>query len=204
MITAKRFVRLFFLWSAAATKMRFCAAAAATSSPADAAVVMAVGTKEKKNPSVLYRRLSALGRAPEGCVTRTLDKWVNEGRSVCADELIRYVKELRRYQRHAHALELMEWMENNKNTKMTHVSHAMRLGLIAKVRGIEAAEKYFSDLPEPLKNEHTFGALLSSYCSEKNKNVDKSFSLYNEMKNRNIALNTQVHFNLMSLYMRLG
>ncbi|XP_074559257.1 LOW QUALITY PROTEIN: pentatricopeptide repeat-containing protein At4g01990, mitochondrial-like [Curcuma longa] len=204
MITAKRSIRLLLLWSAAATKMRFCAAAAATSLPADPAVAMAVGTKEKKDPTVLYRRLSALGRAPEGSVTRTLDKWVNEGSYVCADQLIRYVKELRRYQRHAHALELMEWMENTKNTKMTHINHAMRLGLIAKVRGIEAAETYFSDLPEPAKNKHTYGALLSSYCSEKNKNADKAISLYNEMKNQNIASNTQVHFNLMSLYMRLG
>ncbi|KAG6494633.1 pentatricopeptide repeat-containing protein At1g60770-like [Zingiber officinale] len=204
MITAKRSVRLHLLWSAAATKMRFCAAAAATSLTADAAGATAVRTKEKKDPNVLYRRLSALGRAPEGSVTRTLDKWVKEGRSVCADELTRYVKELRRYQRHAHALELMEWMVNNKNTKMTYINHAMQLGLIAKVRGIEAAEKYFSDLPVQAKNKHTYGALLSSYCSEKNKNADKAFSLYNEMKMLNITSYPQVHFNLMSLYMRLG
>ncbi|KAG6494632.1 pentatricopeptide repeat-containing protein At4g01990, mitochondrial-like [Zingiber officinale] len=203
MITAKCSVRQLFLRSAAATKMRFCAAAAATSLPADAAVATAVGTKEK-GPSVLYNRLSSLGRSPEESVTMTLDKWVNEGRSVRAAALIRYVKEFRRYRRHAHALEIMEWMENTKHTKMTHDIHAMRLGLIAKVRGIEAAEKYFSDLPEPAKNRHSYGALLGSYCSEKNKNVDKAISLYNEMKNQNIASNTEVHFNLMSLYMRLG
>lgn len=80
--------------------------AAATSLPPDATVAMADGTKKKKDPSLLYRRLSALGRAPEGSVTRTLDKWVKEGRSVCTDELVRYVKELRKYKRHAHALEV--------------------------------------------------------------------------------------------------
>lgn len=106
MIAAKRSVRLMLLGSAAAVKRRFCAAVAATSLPADAAVAMADGTKEKQDPRTLKGRLSSLWGAPQGSVTRTLNKWLREGRSVIAVELINYVKELRKFRRYAHALEV--------------------------------------------------------------------------------------------------
>nr|XP_010921472.1 pentatricopeptide repeat-containing protein At4g01990, mitochondrial [Elaeis guineensis] len=157
------------------------------------------GTKEWKP---LYRRLSALGGAPEGSVTKTLNKWVREGRPARAVELMKYVKELRKYRRYNHALELMDWMVNTRGMNMSYTNHAIRLDLIAKVRGIESAEEYFFKLPEPAKNERTYGALLNCYCSEKM--ADKANALYEKMNEMNIASSTLVHNNLMSLYMKLG
>jgi hypothetical protein len=43
---------------------------------------------------------------------------------------------------------------------------AIRLYLVAKSRGIAAAEKYFMDLPEISKTHLTYGALLNCYCKE--------------------------------------
>lgn len=54
----------------------------------------------------LYRRLSALGADPEGSVKNTMNKWLREGKSIRAREIVTYVKELRRYKRFEHALEV--------------------------------------------------------------------------------------------------
>ncbi|KAG6494635.1 hypothetical protein ZIOFF_042395 [Zingiber officinale] len=207
MIAAKSSVRLMLLGSTAVVKRRFCAVVAATSLLADAAVATADGTKERKDSRTLLRLLSSLRGSPQGSVTRTLNKWLREGKSVRAVELMNYVKELRKFHRYAHGLEIiytiMDWMEKTKGINMSYPNHAIRLDLINKVRGIEAAEKYFSNLPEPAKNERTYGSLLNCYCTEKNRNADKAISLYNEMKNRNIPSSILVHISLMSLYMKL-
>lgn len=81
------------------------AAAAAPSAAAAAAAKSA-----KKDPRLLYRRLSALGIAGEGSVSRVLNKWVREGGAPRSEELVKHVKELRRYKRHAHALEVYAWI----------------------------------------------------------------------------------------------
>ncbi|XP_074558272.1 pentatricopeptide repeat-containing protein At4g01990, mitochondrial-like [Curcuma longa] len=196
MITAKRSVRLLSIWSALADTMRSRAPAAATSLPADARVASAVWTKKKEQWVELYFHLLRTRGTPEGTVTWLLDEWVNEGGPLCADQLSTFVESLH-YNNEALALELMEWMENTKYAaEKTDINLAMRLGLIADVRGIEAAEKYFSDLPEPAKNHHTYGALLISYGLEEIKNADKVISPDDIVKNRKITE--------MSRFLRLG
>ncbi|XP_065031471.1 pentatricopeptide repeat-containing protein At4g01990, mitochondrial-like [Musa acuminata AAA Group] len=194
------------LWAMAAARRRlFTASAASSPSPSpssSSAEARASEVGERKESKPLYRRLSALGRAPAGSVTKTLNKWLREGRTVTATQLMKYVKELRKYNRYSHALELMEWMSGTRGMNISYTNHAIRLDLISKVKGTESAEEYFSQLPEPAKNERTYGSLLNCYCS--GKNADKAISLYNHMKDRNIASSTLVHNNLMSLYMKLG
>ncbi|KAL6626296.1 hypothetical protein ACP70R_030022 [Stipagrostis hirtigluma subsp. patula] len=157
---------------------------------------------KRKDPRLLYRRLSALGNAAEGSVTRVLNKWVREGGAVRADDLVNHVKELRKYRRHAHALELMDWMVNVKGMNMSFTSHAIRLDLIYKVRGIESAENYFLGLPDPAKNHRTYGALLSCYCSGKME--EKATDVYRKMIELGISSHRLPINNLMSLYMKLG
>ncbi|KAF7012237.1 hypothetical protein CFC21_026445 [Triticum aestivum] len=159
----------------------------------------AAGTKDSRP---LYRRLSALGNAREGSVSAVLNKWLREGRETRSVDLERYVKELRRYKRHSHALELMDWMVHTKGMNMSYTNHAIRLDLIYKVRGIEAAEKYFDGLPDPAKNHRTYGALLNCYCSSKKE--EKATDLYRKMDELGISSSTLPINNLMSLYMKLG
>ncbi|KAJ6795540.1 pentatricopeptide repeat-containing protein, mitochondrial-like [Iris pallida] len=176
----------------------------AYSSAAVAAAEEEEATKKSREESGkhLYRRLSELGGAPEGAVSRTLNKWVREGRPVRAMELMKHVKDLRKYRRYKHALEIMDWMVNIKGMNMSYTNHAIRLDLIAKVKGVESAEDYFANLPESAKNQRTYGALFNCYCSEKME--DKVITLYQNMKELNLVCNTLVHNNLMSLYMKLG
>ncbi|TVT96808.1 hypothetical protein EJB05_57976, partial [Eragrostis curvula] len=186
---------------------------------------------KKKGARPLYRQLSALGKAGEGSVSRVMNKWVREGGTVRVEDLVKHVKDLRKYKRHAHALEvkasvlrgvgspdmvflvtvagtrdiqqmLMDWMVNARGMNMSHTNHAIRLDLIHKVRGIQAAENYFDDLPDPAKNHRTYGALLNCYCSEKME--EKAADLYRKMDELGITSSTLPINNLMTLYMKLG
>ena len=101
---AKQSIRAL-AWGIAVAR-RLCTAPA----PAEAAVAAAAaaGMKGEGSPMwrPLYRRLSALGDAQEGSVTETMNGWLNEGWVVTVTEIKRFVRELRRYNRHQHALEV--------------------------------------------------------------------------------------------------
>lgn len=178
------------------------AAAVAAAPTAAAPIVAAAKAGKKKDPWPLYPSLSALGSAGEGSVSRVLNKWVREGGAPRAKDLVSHIRELRKYRRHAHALEVMDWMVNARGMNISHSLHAIRLDLIYKVRGLEAAENYFAGLPDPAKNQRTYGALLSCYCSAKIE--EKATDLYHKMDELGISSSTLAINNLMSLYMKLG
>uniref|UniRef100_A0A0D9Y791 Pentacotripeptide-repeat region of PRORP domain-containing protein n=1 Tax=Oryza glumipatula TaxID=40148 RepID=A0A0D9Y791_9ORYZ len=199
---AARLVLRRLLSTAVAEAEAAAVAPAAEKAAAKGAKTAAAAAGEEKDARSLYRRLSALGGAGEGSVSRVMNKWVREGREARAADLAKYVKELRKYKRHAHALELMEWMVNTKGMNMSYTNHAIRLDLIYKVRGIEAAEQYFAGLPDPGKNHKTYGALLNCYCSAKME--DKATDIYRKMDELGISSSTLPINNLMSLYVKIG
>ncbi|CAA6653976.1 unnamed protein product [Spirodela intermedia] len=124
----------------------------------------------------LYRRLSALGGAPQGSVAMAMDEWLQEGKR------------------------LMKWMDS-KGIRMTQSNHAIRIDLLSKTEGIDSAEVYFSNLPEAAKDCFTYGALLNCYCREKM--AGKATELYEKMKMLSYDSTTLVYNNLASLYMKL-
>lgn len=98
-------------------------------------------------------------------------------------------------------MQLMDWMVSARGMNMSHTSHAIRLDLIYKVCGLEAAENYFASLPDAAKNHRTYGALLSCYCSSKME--EKATDLYCKFDELGIRSGTLPINNLMSLYMKL-
>lgn len=94
----------------------------------------------------------------------------------------------------------MEWMER-RGTNLSYSDYAIRIDLLSKAKGIEAAEEYFTGLSESAKNQLTYGALLNCYCTEKM--PEKAMELFEKMRERNLVSATLVYNNLMSLYMRL-
>ncbi|KAF9619836.1 hypothetical protein IFM89_009587 [Coptis chinensis] len=147
----------------------------------------------------LYRRLSALGITGES-VSKTMNEYVREGKTVRKNEIESCVKQLRKFKRYHHALELMEWMETRGNN-LSYSDYAVRLDLLSKTKGLNKAVEYFDNLPDLAKNHLTYGALLNCYC--KNENTEKALDLFEKMSEKNIA-STLAFNNLMTLHMKLG
>lgn len=75
---------------------------------------------------------------------------------------------------------------------------AIRLDLISKTRGVQAAEDFFMNLPEASKNHLTYGSLLNSYCKELL--TDKAEALFEKMKQLNFAQTSMSYNSFMTLY----
>ncbi|KAG9457852.1 hypothetical protein H6P81_002360 [Aristolochia fimbriata] len=157
--------------------------------------------KRKTADSPLYRRLSALAASENGSVSKTLNKWLREGKAIKKFELERYVRQLRKYKRFEHALQLYEWMDS-RGFNMSYSDYAVRLDLVYRCKGITEAEEYFNARSEPAKNNLTYGALLNCYCMDKCS--DRALAIFAKMKELNFTSTPLVYNNLMGMYMKMG
>ncbi|KAJ1389744.1 Tetratricopeptide-like helical domain superfamily [Sesbania bispinosa] len=127
----------------------------------------------------LFFRISR-ARDPNVTMTRLLDQWVEEGRDIKHSELQFLVKQLRTYRRFNHALQVSEWMSNQRNLHLFSGDIAIRLDLIAKVRGLDQAEKYFNSIWNTSKNFKVYCALLNCYAQHNS--VEKAEAIMHEIK----------------------
>lgn len=75
---------------------------------------------------------------------------------------------------------------------------AIHLDLIAKARGVAAAESYFVSLPESSKNHLCYGSLLNCYCKELM--TEQAEALLEKMKELNLPVTSMPYNSLMTLY----
>ncbi|KAL6626295.1 hypothetical protein ACP70R_030021 [Stipagrostis hirtigluma subsp. patula] len=150
----------------------------------------------------LYTRLVTLPpRRPPGRVAAELDSWLRQRRPLSEEQILAYVRQLRKFNHGACALELMDWMEA-RGAKLNLGHHALRLDLISKVHGVQAAEEYFWSLPDMFKSVKTYSSLLNCYVEHRM--ADKGLELYEKMKAMNFGPSTLVFNNLLSLYQKTG
>nr|XP_010921943.1 pentatricopeptide repeat-containing protein At4g02820, mitochondrial [Elaeis guineensis] len=149
----------------------------------------------------LGRRLLSL-IYPKRSAVVVLRKWAEEGKSVQKYQLNRVVRELRKYKRFKHALEICEWMTTQPNIKLLPGDYAVHLDLIAKVRGLASAEKFFEDLPERMKVQSTCTALLHTYVQ--NELSNKAESLMEEMSTHGLLRCPLPYNHMLTLYISKG
>ncbi|VAI43035.1 unnamed protein product [Triticum turgidum subsp. durum] len=130
-------------------------------------------------------------------VAAEMDNYLRKRRPLSADQIVAYVRKLRKFKSNPCALELMDWMES-RGAKLTLEHQALRLGLVSKVHGIQAAEEYFWSLPD--KSKETYLCLLN--CYGEHGMACKGLELYEKMKAMDIVPDTLVYNSLMTLYQK--
>ncbi|KAK4252782.1 hypothetical protein QN277_014326 [Acacia crassicarpa] len=141
-------------------------------------------------------------RLPKRSAANVLQKWVSEGNCISMSELRDISRELRKSQRYKHALEISEWMVTHEEYELSDSDYAVRIDLMTKVFGIDAAERYFEGLPPSAKTSETYTALLHSYAGAKF--TEKAEELYQRIKNSNLSFNALMYNEMMTLYMSVG
>ncbi|KAK6945786.1 Pentatricopeptide repeat [Dillenia turbinata] len=141
-------------------------------------------------------------RLPKRSATNVLQKWIGEGNSVSISDLRNISKELRKAQRYKHALEISEWMVTHDEFELSDSDYAVRIDLITKVFGIDAAERYFEGLPHTAKTTETYTVLLHSFAAAKM--TDKAEDLYEQIKTLNLSFGALLYNEMMTLYMSVG
>ncbi|CAN4114468.1 unnamed protein product [Withania somnifera] len=111
------------------------------------------------------------------------------------------IKVLRQRNLYAPELKFSETMEKRGMNKTTR-DQAIHLDLVAKSKGIEAAENYFLNLPETSKNHFTYYSLLNYYCKELM--TEKAEALMEKMKELKLGLSAMPYNSLMTLYTKTG
>ncbi|KAK8952830.1 Pentatricopeptide repeat-containing protein [Platanthera guangdongensis] len=149
----------------------------------------------------LGRRLLSL-IYPKRSAVIALRKWADEGKSIQKYQLNRVVRELRKYKRFKHALEICEWMRSETDIKLLPGDYAVHLDLIAKVRGLSSAEKFFEDLPDGMKTQSTATALLHIYAQ--NKIAAKAESLFQQMSSNGFLTCSLPYNHMLTLYASTG
>lgn len=151
--------------------------------------------------NTLGRRLLSL-IYPKRSAVIALRKWAEEGRIIQKYQLNRVVRELRKHKRFKHALEICEWMRSEPSMKLLPGDYAVHLDLIAKVRGLSSAEKFFQDLPDQMKAQSTSTALLHIYAQ--NKMSAKAECLVQQMSSNGFLTCSLPYNHMLTLYVSTG
>ncbi|KAG2705015.1 hypothetical protein I3760_05G033100 [Carya illinoinensis] len=86
--------------------------------------------------------------------------------------------------------------------ELSDSDYAIRIDLMTKVFGIDAAERYFEGLPVTAKTSETYTALLHSYAGAKL--TWKAEELYERIKESKLSFNALTYNEMMTLYMSVG
>ncbi|KAK9934606.1 hypothetical protein M0R45_021743 [Rubus argutus] len=137
----------------------------------------------------------------EVSVRQKLNEFIKSRKRVYKWEVGDTLKKLRERKLYYPALKLSETMAKRGMNK-TVSDQAIHLDLVAKARGIPAAEDYFKNLPESSKNHLSYGALLNCYCKELM--TEEAEALLEKMKELNLPLTSMPYNSLMTLYSKTG
>ncbi|CAJ1940183.1 unnamed protein product [Sphenostylis stenocarpa] len=159
-----------------------------------------VKRSKKYLEQALYVNLFKDGGSPLS-VRQSLNNFIKTRKRVYKWEVGDTLKKLRDRKLYQPALKLSETMAK-RNMIKTISDHAIHLDLLAKARGITAAENYFVNLPESAKNHLCYGALLNCYCKELM--TEKADSLMEKMKELSLPLSSMSYNSLMTLYSKVG
>ncbi|XP_022636915.1 pentatricopeptide repeat-containing protein At1g80270, mitochondrial isoform X2 [Vigna radiata var. radiata] len=97
------------------------------------------------------------------------------------------------------ALKILEWLETKKQFEHSENAYASRLDLIAKVQGVDVAEKYMkNDVPDSFKGELLYRTLLVNFV--RSSNMEKSLAVYEKMRSLGLPITIYTLNQMIILY----
>ncbi|KAM0953999.1 putative tetratricopeptide-like helical domain superfamily, pentacotripeptide-repeat region of PRORP [Dioscorea sansibarensis] len=142
-----------------------------------------------------------LMEAPRQSINSALDKWVEEGNALGRNEISTVMLNLRKWKFYGKALQFAEWLETNKRLDFTERDYASHLDLIAKIHGIQKAEKYIEKIPKSLRGEVIYRTLLANCVAAGN--IKKSEEVFNRIRDLGFPITTFASNQLLLLYKRV-
>ena len=98
-------------------------------------------------------------------------------------------------------MQFSEWLETTKQHDLTEKDHAARLDLIAKVHGIQKAEKYIENIPKNFKGELVYRTLLT--CCVHLINMKKAEAVFKKFRELEFPITIDACNQMIILYKRL-
>ncbi|CAA0832097.1 Pentatricopeptide repeat-containing protein -mitochondrial [Striga hermonthica] len=95
-----------------------------------------------------------------------------------------------------------EWMRTQDDMKLVSGDYAVHLDLIAKMRGLNSAEKFFEDLPENMRDHATCSSLLHTYVQHKE--PEKAEALMAKMSECGFLKSPLPYNHMLALYLSTG
>ncbi|XAR69570.1 hypothetical protein NMG60_11001213 [Bertholletia excelsa] len=152
----------------------------------------------RRASSTLFRAIVA---APGLSIQSALDKWVEQGNELTMSEVSSTMMNLRKRRMYMKALQLLEHLESTKQIDLSERYYASHLDLIAKVRGLQKAEKYMEKIPKSSKGELVYRTLLANCVADNN--MKKAQEVFNKMRDLEFPVTSFACNQLLLLYKRL-
>ncbi|PIA60111.1 hypothetical protein AQUCO_00400777v1 [Aquilegia coerulea] len=153
---------------------------------------------KKENDSGLFKVLLT---ATRNSMDNELNKWDEEGKPLGRTEISIAMLNLRKRRLYGKALQFSEWLDSKNKLTYGDRDYASHLDLIAKVRGLQQAEKYIKSIPESFKNEVIYRTLLANCVT--GSNLKKAEEVYNKMRDMEFQMTAFSCNQLLLLYKRL-
>ncbi|CAL9039094.1 unnamed protein product [Musa banksii] len=139
--------------------------------------------------------------SPRQSLTSALNKWAEEGKPLGREEISSAMLNLRKRRLYVTALQFMEWLEANGHIDFVERDYASHLDLIAKVSGLQKAEKYIEKIPESFRSEVVYRTLLANCAGAVN--VKKAEEVFNKIRDLGFPISAFACNQLLLLYKRL-
>nr|POF19704.1 pentatricopeptide repeat-containing protein, mitochondrial [Quercus suber] len=159
-----------------------------------------VGEESHKKKASL-ELCKAIMDAPSHSVASVLDKWLAEGNDLNRLSISKIIVSLRKRRMYGKTLQFSEWLETTKQHDLTEQDHAARLDLIAKVHGIQKAEKYIENIPKYFKGELVYRTLLT--CCVHLINMKKAEAVFKKIRELEFPITIDACNQMIILYKRL-
>lgn len=155
-------------------------------------------SRRKSSTSPLFKILMEARRQT---VNSMLDKWVGEGNPLGRGEISLAMLNLRKWRFYGKALQFAEWLEANKRIEPVERDYASHLDLVAKVHGLQKAEKYIENIPESFRGEVVYRTLLANCVAVVN--VKKAEEVFNKIRDLGFPITNFACNQLLLLYTRV-